>query len=171
MWSGVLLRKRRFEHVTEVEPGDELRVGGVTVVATHAEHDADRGPLGVKAASLASRSEVCGPSTDFAGDTDLFDGMSEVEPDLDLARCPSRVGARRSARLTSIRRGRQRRCVTEPEDLRADPLGHLQPAVVGRGQATLAAELTVGEFTRRAAELAPEVAIEVLGRNGMLALD
>ena len=35
---GGLLRRRRFEHVVEVEAGEELKVGAVTVRDTHAEH-------------------------------------------------------------------------------------------------------------------------------------
>jgi L-ascorbate metabolism protein UlaG (beta-lactamase superfamily) len=75
--AGALLRRRRFERVLELDAGDEVAIGAVTVVATHAEHRADRGPFGAKAASLGF---VLSGSvrTYFAGDTDLFEGMATL---------------------------------------------------------------------------------------------
>ena len=83
---GGLLRKRKFEAIVEVEVGDTLSIGSLTVRAVPAEHDASRGPFGVSAQPIGyvvrgSRSVY------FAGDTDLFDGMSELGP-LDLALVP-----------------------------------------------------------------------------------
>lgn len=84
--AGPLLRRRRFERVVELDEGDEVALGDVTVTATHAEHRADRGPFGTKAASLGF---VVSGSTriHFAGDTDLFDGMASLGP-LDGALIP-----------------------------------------------------------------------------------
>ncbi|MFL5409125.1 MAG: MBL fold metallo-hydrolase [Myxococcales bacterium] len=73
-------------HVEEVEPGDELEAGPLLVRATHAEHEGGRPPrregpaLGY--AILGSRRVF------FAGDTDLFDGMDGLVPDLDVALLP-----------------------------------------------------------------------------------
>ena len=83
---GGLLRKRKFEAIVEVEVGDTLSIGSLAVRAVPAEHDASRGPFGVSAQPVGyvvrgSRSVY------FAGDTDLFDGMSELGP-LDLALVP-----------------------------------------------------------------------------------
>jgi L-ascorbate metabolism protein UlaG (beta-lactamase superfamily) len=84
--AGPLLRRRRFEHVLELDAGDEIALGPVTVTATHAEHRADRGPFGTKAASLGY--VVSGSvRAYFAGDTDLFDGMASLGP-LDGALVP-----------------------------------------------------------------------------------
>lgn len=72
--------------VVEVEVGDELQFGAVTVRVTHAEHEGGRPPraegpaLGY--ALLGSRRIY------FAGDTDLFPGMDGLIPDLDLALIP-----------------------------------------------------------------------------------
>ena len=44
--AGKLLRRRRFERVVEVEVGEEIRVGDVTVRATYAEHHGSRGLCG-----------------------------------------------------------------------------------------------------------------------------
>jgi L-ascorbate metabolism protein UlaG (beta-lactamase superfamily) len=84
---GRLLHRRGFESLVEVEKGDELAVGSVTVQATHAEHDGRRRPgrgegpaLGY--AILGSRRVY------FTGDTGLFPGMDGLVSDLDLALVP-----------------------------------------------------------------------------------
>jgi L-ascorbate metabolism protein UlaG (beta-lactamase superfamily) len=83
---GPLLRRRRFEHVVEVEAGEDVRIGALTITATFAAHEGDRGPLGAKAKSVGY---VIGGSQRiyFAGDTDLFDGMADLAP-LDIALVP-----------------------------------------------------------------------------------
>jgi L-ascorbate metabolism protein UlaG (beta-lactamase superfamily) len=72
--------------VTGVVEGDELAVGAVTVRATHAEHEGGRPPFGgeqaIGYAILGTKRAF------FAGDTDLFDGMDGLVPDLDLALVP-----------------------------------------------------------------------------------
>jgi L-ascorbate metabolism protein UlaG (beta-lactamase superfamily) len=85
--AGSLLSRRGFTDVTELDEGDEIAVGDGTVRATHAEHDADRGPFGVRAASLGFLVERS-VSVYFAGDTDLFDGMRSIAPALDVALLP-----------------------------------------------------------------------------------
>jgi L-ascorbate metabolism protein UlaG (beta-lactamase superfamily) len=76
-----------FERVTEVSPGTELEVGGVSVTAVPALHSGFRPPLGPTAQTLGyvirgSRSVY------FAGDTDLFDGMAELGGPIDCALIP-----------------------------------------------------------------------------------
>lgn len=82
---GLGARLRGFE-VIEVDEGDQVEVGAVTVTATHAEHDGGRPLFGngpaFGYAILASRRVF------FAGDTDLFDGMDGLVPELDLACVP-----------------------------------------------------------------------------------
>jgi L-ascorbate metabolism protein UlaG (beta-lactamase superfamily) len=85
--AGKLLERRGFTDVTEVIEGSEVKLNRIRVQVTHAEHDADRGPLGVKAPALGyvvrgSRNVY------FAGDTDLFDGMAELGTDMDVALLP-----------------------------------------------------------------------------------
>jgi L-ascorbate metabolism protein UlaG (beta-lactamase superfamily) len=83
---GGLVRRRRFRRVVEVEPGDEVELGSVRVRATHAEHEGSRGPHRRGTPSLGF--VVSGPtSVYFAGDTDLFDGMSDIGP-VDVALLP-----------------------------------------------------------------------------------
>jgi L-ascorbate metabolism protein UlaG (beta-lactamase superfamily) len=84
--AGTLVRRAGLENVVEIDEGDEIVLGMLTVRATHAEHSARRGPLGVRAASLGY--VITGSSNVyFAGDTDIFEGMSELGP-LDLALLP-----------------------------------------------------------------------------------
>jgi L-ascorbate metabolism protein UlaG (beta-lactamase superfamily) len=84
--AGILVRRRGFGDVVEVEEGDELELGTLRVRAVPADHDAARRPLGVRAQPVGyvvrgSRSVY------FAGDTDLFAGMDELRP-VDVAVLP-----------------------------------------------------------------------------------
>jgi L-ascorbate metabolism protein UlaG (beta-lactamase superfamily) len=170
--AGGLLRKRRFEHVVEMGVGEEIRVGAVTVVATEAAHRADRGPLGTKAPSLGylARSDR---TVYFAGDTDLFPGMTTLagEGTIDLALLPiSGWGATAGAgHLDPVRAAealamlRPRACVP----IHWGTYSPIQWSAARRGLADLVAD----EFVRAAAQLAPDVTIHLLERNGVLTLD
>jgi L-ascorbate metabolism protein UlaG (beta-lactamase superfamily) len=80
-----LLRRKRFAHVTPLDVGEDVHIGGLTVRGVHAEHDGGRGPLGA-AGELGF--VVSGSRTVyFAGDTDLFEGLSELGR-IDLALVP-----------------------------------------------------------------------------------
>jgi L-ascorbate metabolism protein UlaG (beta-lactamase superfamily) len=75
-----------FREVHEVEPGDEVAIGPVVVQATPAEHggrSTPGRPAGAVGYALRGSGRVF-----FAGDTDLFDGMEGLVPDLDLALLP-----------------------------------------------------------------------------------
>jgi L-ascorbate metabolism protein UlaG (beta-lactamase superfamily) len=72
--------------VLEVDEGDEVEFGAVKVRATHAEHEGGRPPRGEGGAlgfAVLGSHRIF-----FAGDTDLFDGMDGLVPDLDLALIP-----------------------------------------------------------------------------------
>ena len=76
---GGLLRKRRFESVIEVEVGETVGIGELQIRAVQAVHDGSRSPIGVSADPVGY--VVSGSkSIYFAGDTDLFDGMTELGP-------------------------------------------------------------------------------------------
>jgi L-ascorbate metabolism protein UlaG (beta-lactamase superfamily) len=76
---GVALRAHGWvDDVVELSLGDELEVGAVRVIATAAEHGG--GALGYIVSGSAR--------VYFAGDTDLFDGMRELAPGLDVALLP-----------------------------------------------------------------------------------
>lgn len=84
---GALLRRRSFAHVVEVDVGDTISLGAVSVVATPAEHDGGRTPLGATGPALGF--VLRGSSSIyFAGDTDLFPGMADLAAGLDLALVP-----------------------------------------------------------------------------------
>ncbi len=73
--------------VIELEEGNRLSVGEVVVEAVHAAHDGRRNPFGRPIASLGYVLE--GPSrVYFAGDTDLFFGMSGLAGRVDVALLP-----------------------------------------------------------------------------------
>jgi len=83
---GGLLRKRRFESILEVDIGETLSIGALSVRTVPAEHDHARGPFGVSAQPLGY--VVTGSSSVyFAGDTDLFDGMAGLG-EIDVALLP-----------------------------------------------------------------------------------
>jgi L-ascorbate metabolism protein UlaG (beta-lactamase superfamily) len=68
---------RGFGDLREVEPGDSVRIGELRVDAVEADHDGRRRPGGARGPALGyvlrgSRSVY------FAGDTDVFEGMSEL---------------------------------------------------------------------------------------------
>jgi L-ascorbate metabolism protein UlaG (beta-lactamase superfamily) len=79
--------RRRFTEVTELAPGETATVGGVAVTAVEARHEVGR-------RRFAPASEPVGFLLDgprrayFAGDTDLFEGMTAWEGELDLALLP-----------------------------------------------------------------------------------
>jgi L-ascorbate metabolism protein UlaG (beta-lactamase superfamily) len=85
---GAFLRGKGFPHVEELLPGESGRVGDVDVLATPAVHDGRRWPVsGPRAIPIGF--VVRGPrSVYFAGDTDLFQRMDGLEPDLDVALLP-----------------------------------------------------------------------------------
>ncbi len=85
---GRLLQRRGFRCVIEVEAGEEVRVGPLTVRATHAEHPGARAPLGARAPALGYVVEGS-RRVYFAGDTGIFDGMAEIgRSPLDVALVP-----------------------------------------------------------------------------------
>lgn len=85
--SGEFLERRGFSDVSELAPGESRQIGAVTVTAVEAKHPSE--------SRFERESEAVGfllASNDrrvyFAGDTDLFDGMAELGPGLDLALLP-----------------------------------------------------------------------------------
>jgi L-ascorbate metabolism protein UlaG (beta-lactamase superfamily) len=158
--AGGLLARRSFVRVVELVEGSAVAVGGVKVRATHAEHRADRGPLGVKAPSLGYILDGS-QSIYFAGDTDLFPGMADLAADLDVALLPvAGWGPRLPPGHLSPERA-------------ADALRLLHPRLAvpihwgtlsafyrrTRGPADGAARA----FAARAREVAPDVEVRILG--------
>ena len=168
--AGGLLRLRRFRHVVEVGVGEEVRMGSVTVVATEAEHDADRGPLGTKAPSLGylvrGSREVY-----FAGDTDLFDGMADISPRLDLALLPvAGWGPKVGPGHLDPQRAAEALTLLRPEVCVPIHWGTYSP-LLGGGTSAAESGSPAERFRGLAAVTAPTVRVEVLGRNETLTLD
>jgi len=76
-----------FTAATELAPGESRRVGQLTVTAVDAHHDGGRRRFAPEPRAvgflLGGRRRVY-----FAGDTDYFEGMSGLAPELDLALLP-----------------------------------------------------------------------------------
>ncbi len=79
--------RRGFTAVTELERGESSSIGGLTVSAVDARHDGGgrRHAAGAQSVGFLIRGRR---DVYFAGDTDLFDGMRGLSPDLDLALLP-----------------------------------------------------------------------------------
>src|SRR5213593_2438182 len=84
---GALVRRKGYEDVREVEPGDTVQIGSLAIRATEAVHDGRRRRTGPPIPALGF---VVEGTSDvyYAGDTDLFDGMSTIKPGLDVALVP-----------------------------------------------------------------------------------
>jgi L-ascorbate metabolism protein UlaG (beta-lactamase superfamily) len=87
---GRVVRGAGLRHVREVRAGDEIDLGdGVRVLAVPAKHDGFRPPIGPRAAALGYLAAGHnGPGIYFAGDTDLFPAMAELQGSVDVALLP-----------------------------------------------------------------------------------
>jgi L-ascorbate metabolism protein UlaG (beta-lactamase superfamily) len=86
--AGGLLRRQRFTNVVETRVGDVATFGAVTVQTVPAVHAPDRGPHSrVRAPAVGYVLNSGRESVYFAGDTDLFDAMTEFAA-VDVALLP-----------------------------------------------------------------------------------
>jgi len=85
--AGRLFVRRALRGVAELGPGERLSVGPLEITATDAEHSARRGLFGPEIPALGYL--VSGSvRVYFPGDTDIFPGMGDLRPGLDLALMP-----------------------------------------------------------------------------------
>jgi L-ascorbate metabolism protein UlaG (beta-lactamase superfamily) len=85
--AGALLRRNGFEDVDEVAAGDRLTLDALEVEVVPAVHDATR--RGAEDAESVGYLVGDGEAIAyFAGDTELFDGMADLAPSIDLALLP-----------------------------------------------------------------------------------
>jgi L-ascorbate metabolism protein UlaG (beta-lactamase superfamily) len=85
--SAQVVRRWSSRPVIEVAPGESVRMGAVDVLATPADHDGRRFPVGPPLPAVGY--VVSGTSrVAFFGDTDVFDGLSDLAGDLDVALLP-----------------------------------------------------------------------------------
>jgi L-ascorbate metabolism protein UlaG (beta-lactamase superfamily) len=81
-----LLEGKGFTSVQELEAGEEIDIGGVTVRGTPAEHESGRIPFGAHAQPIGYAIKGS-RSVYFAGDTQVFEGMAALGP-VDVALVP-----------------------------------------------------------------------------------
>jgi L-ascorbate metabolism protein UlaG (beta-lactamase superfamily) len=161
---GALLRRRGFRVVTEVEPGEEVSVGAVRLLVVPAVHEGRRRPLGPEGPAvgyvIAGESSVY-----FPGDTDLFDGMREIEAEVALLPVagwgpkvgPGHLDPQRAAEALALLRPRI-----------AVPIHWGTYRVTGRASH---GDAPARAFAEAAAALAPEVRVRVLPVGQALDLD
>lgn len=85
--AGQLLYRRGLRNIIEMQIGESVNIGSITVKSTFANHGGKRYPFGMQADSMGFI--INGShSIYFAGDTDLFPEMANLCDDLDLALLP-----------------------------------------------------------------------------------
>jgi L-ascorbate metabolism protein UlaG (beta-lactamase superfamily) len=161
-----LVRGLEGLELTEVDEGDEVEVGSLVVRATHAEHEGGRPPrregTALGYAILGSRRVF------FAGDTELFEEMEGLVPDLDLALIPIWGWG------PSLGRGQH----LDPESA-AEAVRRLRPKLVvpihwgtlrpiHRGARAEFLSAPAVAFERAVASVAPEVEVRVLQPGDVL---
>jgi L-ascorbate metabolism protein UlaG (beta-lactamase superfamily) len=163
-----MLRRRGFRELVEVDVGDELSIGEVTVRATDADHPGKRSPWGRNAPSVGY--VVSGSSRIyFAGDTDLFDGMSAIGPEIDVALMPvSGWGPRLPAGHLDPRGAATALSLIRPRVAIPIHWGTYRPIGLNRRPSLLGQPAE--EFERHAHELAPEVDVRILPVGGSVEL-
>ena len=167
--AGALVSRQGFGSVVELAAGEEERVGDVTVRAVPAQHGSSR-ILGRRAEALGYM--VTGShNIYFAGDTDLFPGMTELREGLEVALLPiwgwgpsigpGHLDPRRAAEALTLLRPRV-----------AVPIhwGTYYPLTSARRSLPGFLTTPAQEFGRAAAELAPSVEVRVLPVGGTLEL-
>jgi L-ascorbate metabolism protein UlaG (beta-lactamase superfamily) len=167
---GALVRRRSFAHVVEVDAGEQLSVGAVSVTATTAEHGGKRGPF---ASGDAVGYLVEGSSrVYFAGDTDLFAGMAGLGGALDLALVPIWGWGPSLGRGKHMDPERAAEALTLLRPRVAVPIhwGTYHPLHLGLREAPRYLREPAERFVRAAAEAAPDVEVRVLQPGETLSL-
>jgi len=179
--AGELLRRGRFRNVTELSVGGVVNVGALAVTAVEARHDGRRHPRGPRAETLGY--VVDGRRTVyFAGDTELFEGISgrlsqsgfddapDRPPRLDVALLPvagwgPTLGAGHMDPLDAARAAR----AIEPRLAIPIHWGTLLPIGLARRHRSRLAD-PPRVFAEHVASLAPSVEVRILmpGEETML---
>jgi L-ascorbate metabolism protein UlaG (beta-lactamase superfamily) len=154
---------KRFEDVVELDEGEAVTIGALTVRATHAEHLTRRLPFGATTPSLGYLIEGS-RRLYFAGDTDVFEGMRELTP-LDVALLPiDGWGPRVGPGHLDPRRAVEALQLLRPRVAVPIHWGTYRRLGLSRDPATL--REPAASFERLAAELAPKVEIRILAPGG-----
>jgi L-ascorbate metabolism protein UlaG (beta-lactamase superfamily) len=72
------LRRRGFDAIQEMRPGETVALGALELAATRAVHGGARMPIGPAALALGYVITGSSGTIYFAGDTDLFPGMADL---------------------------------------------------------------------------------------------
>jgi L-ascorbate metabolism protein UlaG (beta-lactamase superfamily) len=166
-----LVRRQSFAHVSELDVGERLTVGGLSVSATLAEHGGSRGMF---ASGPALGYLIQGSRRIyFAGDTDLFPGMAEIGRDLDVALVPIWGWGPSLGRGKHMDPERAAEALTLLRPRVAVPIhwGTYHPFHLGLLEAPRYLREPVERFVRAAAEAAPEVEVRVLEPGETLSLE
>jgi L-ascorbate metabolism protein UlaG (beta-lactamase superfamily) len=170
--AGLPLRLRGFRRIEQVGVGEEIRMGAVTIRATHADHRGRRfgapgPPWGGAAGRRALGYVVAGRRlVYFAGDTDVFEGMSDLAPGLDLALLPIWGWGRRvgPGHMDPLRAARALRLL-RPRVAIPIHWGTLVSLWRPGAAAGAPAEPALA-FQRHARQMAPSVEVQVLPPGG-----
>jgi L-ascorbate metabolism protein UlaG (beta-lactamase superfamily) len=157
-----------FGAVSEVNAGDATALDATRVLAVPAVHGGSRYPVGSKADALGYVIEADGRRVYFAGDTDLFDGMTELG-ELDLALIPVwGWGPRLGSGHLNPERAAEALALLEPRLAVPIHWGTLFP----RWHHDRARRLIdpPHEFARAAASVAPAVDVRILAPGDALEL-
>jgi L-ascorbate metabolism protein UlaG (beta-lactamase superfamily) len=155
-----LLERRGFDDVVELNEGEETSIGPVTIVGTHADHEARRFPFGAPTPSLGYL--IRGSARFyFAGDTEIFDGMSDLAPGLDVALVPvGGWGPRLGPGHLDPRRAAEALRLLRPRV--AVPIHWGTYRRLGMNPDHPMLREPANEFARFAAEVAPDVDVRIL---------
>jgi L-ascorbate metabolism protein UlaG (beta-lactamase superfamily) len=159
--AGAYLRIRRFHNVEEIERGETVRVGELQITATRADHGGRQLPW-VPAIEPLGYIVDGAHEIYFAGDTDLFEEMSAIGVDLDLALLPvwgwgPNLGKGHMDPL------RAARALTHLKPATAVPIhwGTYCPVGFGFLRPQFLSQPPL-EFAEHAADVAPDVGVEIL---------
>ena len=161
--------RRGFDSVAELAPGESTSVGALSVTAVEARHDGGR-------RRHAPRAQPVGflvgdrRSVYFAGDTDLFEGMESLCPDLDLALLPVwGWGPTLGAGHLDPRRAAEAAAMLSPRIAVPIHWGTLYPLGLARlrpGRLRLPGD----EFAAHVGRLAPQICTRVLSPGEAISL-
>lgn len=158
------------QRCVELGPGEETAVGSVKVRAVKAAHDGGRGPWSRQRAIAVGFVVEGVYRTWYAGDTGLFDEMSELAP-LDLALVP--VGGWGP----TLGSHHHLDAAAAAEAVRRVKAGWAVPVHYGTfwpiGMSGVRAHMFAGpgaEFARRAARVAPDTQVRVLAQGETLTI-
>lgn len=159
--AGELLRRRGFSRVDEVQAGEDVQAAPVSIRAVPASHSGFRPPLGPRADALGF--VIAGSRhVYFPGDTDLFPEMAESVGEVDVALMPVWGWGRTlgPGHLTP-ERAAEAAALLRPRLVIPIHWGTFSPIGTRRGASSFLVD-PPHTFAKRAALLAPDVAVKIL---------